>query len=225
MHVLGVDGCRKGWIAVELTGEGPPLAHFLTHIAEAEDLAPAAELIAIDIPIGFPRRYPRQADVEARALLTGQASSVFMTPPRRVLAADTYAEANRIARDLLGQGISRQAYGLRQKIFEVDAWLEEAGATVVEVHPELAFRAMLGRPARASKKTWVGMVDRRAALREEGIDVDRLDVPVASAAGVDDVLDAAAAAWSARRVAAGAAQSAPSGSWPGDSRRRPTIWY
>ncbi len=225
MTVVGVDGCRKGWIAVELAGGGPPVAHFLDRIDRMDDAVPGADVVAIDIPIGFPRRYPRRADVEARVQLTGQASSVFMTPPRRVLAADTYAEANRLARELLGQGISRQAYGLRQKILEVDAWVDGAGVTVVEVHPELAFREMLGRPARGSKKTWVGMVDRRAAPGAEGIDVDRLDVPVESAAGVDDVLDAAAASWSARRVVAGTAISLPGTAVPGTARRRPAIWY
>jgi predicted RNase H-like nuclease len=182
-------------------------------------------VVAVDIPIGFPRRFPRRADVEAREQLTGQASSVFLTPPRRVLAADSYAEANRLARELLGQGISRQAYGLRRKIFEVDQWLRGVSTTVVEVHPELAFRAMLGRPARASKKTWVGMVDRRTTLQAEGIDPDRLEVPVESGAGVDDVLDAAAAAWSARRIAAGTARSLPPGATPGAGLRRPAIWY
>lgn len=225
MTVVGIDGCRKGWIAVELTGVGPPVAHFLDHIAVVAELLPRAEVVAIDIPIGFGRRYPRRADVEARALLTGQASSVFTTPPRRVLAADTYAEANAIARKRLGQGISRQVYHLREKIFEVDAWHDDAPATVVEVHPELAFRAMLGRRARGSKKTWVGAVDRCSALREQGIAVQELEVPVASGAGVDDVLDAAASAWSARRVAAGVAASLPSESTAGDGRRRPAIWY
>jgi predicted RNase H-like nuclease len=138
MTVVGIDGCRKGWIAVELTGDGPPVAHFLDHITEVAELLPRAEVVAIDIPIGFGHRYPRQADVEARALLTGQASSVFMTPPRWVLGADTYAEANAIARERPGQGISRQAYHLREKIFEVDAWHDDAAATVVELHPELA---------------------------------------------------------------------------------------
>jgi predicted RNase H-like nuclease len=225
MTVVGIDGCRKGWIAVELAAEGPPIAHFLAHIAELADAAPDAEVVAIDIPIGFPRRYPRRAEVEARALLEGQASSVFMTPPRRVLAADTYAEANRIAREMLGQGISRQSYGLRRKIFEVDEWLETAHVTVVEVHPEISFRAMLGRRTKASKKTWVGMVDRRSALRQQDIEVDELVVPVESAAGVDDVLDAAAAAWSARRVASGAAVSLPPRSNATGTSRRLAIWY
>ena len=225
MTVVGIDGCRKGWIAVELNGDGPPVAHFLDHVAVVAEVSPRAEVVAIDIPIGFGRRYPRRADVEARALLTGQASSVFMTPPRRVLAADTYAEADAIAREQLGQGISRQAYHLREKVFEVDAWHDDAAATVVEVHPELAFRAMLGRRARGSKKTWVGAVDRCRALREQGIDVHQLEVPVESRAGVDDVLDAAAAAWSARRVAAGVAEALPTGSIAGEGRRRPAIWY
>ena len=72
-----------------------------------------------------------------------------------------------------------------------------------------------------AKTTWNGQALRRAALATHGIAMpDRLD----EAGGVPptDVLDAAAAAWSARRHARDESQSLPDG-W---ARGTPgAIWY
>lgn len=167
---------------------------------------PDAEVIGIDMPIGFSTTGPRASEVAARTFLAARRSSVFLTPQRDVLEATPYAAATALAVQLTGRGISRQSYGLAAKIFEVEGWLREARCRrVVEVHPEVSFATMLGRPARHSKKTWAGMVERRDALAAAGI---LLDGPLGAAgarAAVDDVLDAAAAAWTARRFAAGAA--------------------
>ena len=38
-----------------------------------------------------------------------RASSVFLTPPKQALVAPSYAEAVTVARQVFGQGISRQA--------------------------------------------------------------------------------------------------------------------
>ena len=84
---------------------------------------------------------------------------------------------------------------------------------------------MMGTLPSASKKTWVGASERQAALAEQGIKLGAIDVPVESRAAVDDVLDAAAAAWSARRVLMGHAVSLPAGADPADPRRSPAIWY
>ena len=56
-----------------------------------------------------------------------------------------------------------------------------------EVHPEVSFALMLGRPARSAKTTWAGMKERVAALEREGL---RLGSPgdAGDRAGVDDVL-------------------------------------
>jgi predicted RNase H-like nuclease len=78
---------------------------------------------------------------------------------------------------------------------------------VREVHPEVSFAEMLGRPARASKKTWSGMRERLEPLQRAGIAVEGLSGT--GAAGVDDVLDAAAAAWTAARILRGEAISLP----------------
>lgn len=192
-------------------------------LAEVLERFPSAEAVAVDIPIGLPRRGSRAADLEARRCLGPRAASVFLTPPRRALAAPTYAEANDLCRRITGAGLSRQAYALRGRILEADAVAGTEGR-LVEVHPEVSFRAMAGRPLSHSKRTWDGLEERRRLLAREGIHVPGR-LPRAGSAAPDDVLDAAAAAWSAARVARGAARSLPA-SPPRDRRGRPVaIWY
>ena len=185
-----------------LGDDAEPAAHYLTTIAQIDDVVPGAAAIGIDMPMAFPTTGLRAAEVAAREFLAGRRSSVFLTPPRDVLAVTPYAAATALAVQLTGRGISRQSYALAVKIFEVESWRPSARCpTVVEVHPEVSFATMLGGPARHSKRTWAGMIERRSALETAGI---VLDGPLGAAgahAAVDDVLDAAAAAWSARRVA------------------------
>ena len=64
-----------------------------------------------------------------------------------------------------------------------------------------------GQPLRHRKKSAGGAFERIALLRRHGIELDRLGP--AAFVPLDDVLDAAAAAWSAHRVATGVAQSLP----------------
>ena len=79
---------------------------------------------------------------------------------------------------------------------------------MVEVFPEASFRAMGDSFVASSKKTWNGQADRRALLAAaEPPIVLPADLAGAGAVPADDVLDAAAAAWSARRVATGRAEA------------------
>lgn len=206
---VGIDACKGGWVAIVLR-DGPALdAHFISSIASLSHCVPDARVVAIDIPIGLPVRGHRQADRAAKAALGRRQNSVFMTPVRDALEAPTHSAATSIATEVTGIGVSQQAYALRSKIFEVEEWLLERPCTVYEVHPELSFMAMIGRPAGASKKTWLGMVERRAALASAGIALDNVDPEVGAVVGVDDMLDAGAAAWSASRLLTGAAKSFP----------------
>ena len=82
-----------------------------------------------------------------------------------------------------------------------------SGLVVVEAHPELSFASMGGEgPVLASKSTWSGHRERSRRLANVGIALPD-DLGLAGAAGVVDVLDAAAVAWSANRVAEGTAFS------------------
>ena len=80
---------------------------------------------------------------------------------------------------------------------------------VVEVHPEASFAEIAGSPLLVRKSTWAGAALRRQLLAGAGIPLAG-DLGIAGEqAGVDDVLDAAAAGWAALRVARGQARSLP----------------
>jgi predicted RNase H-like nuclease len=193
------DGGVRACVHAEIAG-------LVTLAAAGGDLA----AVGIDIPIGLADAGLRQADVLARKAAGPRWASVFVTPVRRALTVPDHQQASALNRQLAGGGISRQAFNLREKILQVDRWLPAAPCSVVEVHPELCFGEMAGAPLADSKSTWAGAVTRRRLLAAQGIELrDELGL-AGQQVGVDDVLDAAAVAWTARRLAAGAARCLPS---------------
>lgn len=210
-RVLGVDACKAGWIGV-LRDDGEVSAFVASTmdllIAKVEQSGPL-EVVAVDMPIGLPDTASRKADLFARSAIGRLSSSVFTTPVRSALLAPTHADAVLVNRELTGQGLSIQAYGLRGKLFEVDDWARRASSPVVEVHPEVSFAYLAGAPLTVRKSTWAGAERRRALLAGAGITLTGELGLEGLAVGVDDVLDAGAAAWSALRVAQGEAVSLP----------------
>lgn len=219
---MGVDACKTGWIGVVLAGDevsvyvGATIAELVATAETSGELA----VVAIDIPIGLPDDSRRDADELAREVVGPRWMSVFITPVRAALQAGDHAEAVQKSRELTQEGISAQAFSLRKKIFEVERWAMARTHRVVEVHPEVSFATMAGAPLAAGKTTWAGVERRRHLLADNRIVLAGDLGPAGVAARVDDVLDAAAAAWSARRVAAGNAMQLPdppqrfSDGWP-----------
>jgi len=205
---VGVDGCHKGWVAVAVSERGFERAAFEPSLRAIVDGFADAQAFGVDIPIGLVDG-ARDADADARTFLKGQASSVFSAPPRAALDCESYADALAAARRVTGKGLSKQAFHLFGKIREADALLPDE--RLFEVHPEIAFRLMHPSEAPAGrKKTWGGLMERLARLRATGIELPPTLGPV-DAIGIDDVVDAAGAAWSARRLAMGEARSFPPG--------------
>jgi len=211
-RVLGVDACKSGWIGIALS-EGAVSAYAAPEIGglveEAAVGGPLA-VIAVDIPIGLPDMGRRQADVLARKAVGPLWRSVFMTPVRAALAAHDYETAADLNRRLAGEGISQQAFALQAKILQVDRWVRETPRRVVEVHPEASFAELAHAALPSRKSCWAGTALRRRLLAEEGISLPDDLGPAGEKAAVDDVLDAAAAAWTAVRVHRGKARSMPS---------------
>jgi predicted RNase H-like nuclease len=210
-RVIGVDACKRGWIAIAVE-DGSTGAYFAEDIqlliARAEADGPL-DVVAVDMPIGLPDRGQRQADVLARAVIGALWPSVFMTPVREALMAADHAAASAINRELTGQGISVQAFGLKSKLFQVEQWVRKTPVRVVEIRPEVCFARLAGAPLTARKSSWAGAERRRALLADAGIRIAG-DLGRAGAyAAVDDVLDAGAA-WAARQVLSGRAQPMPS---------------
>ncbi len=209
--VVGVDGWRRGWVAVRLVqgrlpGDGPSSIRLYASFQELLNVYQDVARIGVDIPIGLLARGERQADAEAQERLGSRRCTVFPTPPAPVLYETDYEKAKRIHRQLVGKGLMRQAHALRVKILEVREACRDP--RIVEVHPELCFRAMANSVVADPKKSWSGQVARRRLLREAGIELPD-DIGKAGAAGADDVLDAAACAWTAWRVARGKAERLP----------------
>lgn len=220
---VGVDGCAAGWVAVVISDSGFVEARVFKAFAELMGEFAGAKVIAVDMPIGLVDKGDREADQAARNFLTGQASSVFNSPPRPVLAAKDYNEAQAISKQVNGKGLSKQSYNLLAKIVQVDAFA--ADARVYEVHPEVSLRLMNGGAAlQFRKKSWGGMHVRLQLLERVGITLPA-DLGEVNAVGTDDVVDAAVAAWSGRRIAAGEARSFPEAGEQRDvSGRRIAIW-
>lgn len=209
MRVAGVDGTRGGWVAVVLDDCRFAGDHLVRPIETSFEELADADVVAVDIPIGFG---PREADPAARRFLAGAASTVFTTPSREVLELPFGP----------GLGVSAQAHALGRRILHVTR-LAGSDDRFHEVHPEVSFRAMNGgRPLRQRKKSAGGVLERLELLGRHGIELTQLGS--SAFAPIDDVLDAAAAAWSAHRIATKAARTLPD---PPElvGGHRVAIWY
>lgn len=222
MKVIGVDAYKGGWVSVALEDRSFESCSVYPGFREVLDGHGDASVIGVDIPIGFPRSVPREADSLARSFVGPRRSSVFPTPPRSVLEAESYQQALEVCRSIGFTAISQQSFGLGPKILEVDNFAP-GDNRIHEIHPEVSFRAMAGQPVRYSKKSWNGVSLRRQLLEQHDIVLSD-NLGAAGLAPVDDVLDAAAAAWSADRIARGRAASLPSPPERVD-RRLVAIWY
>jgi predicted RNase H-like nuclease len=217
--VVGVDGFKAAWLTVALEDGRFAEARVISTMAAVLEAYRDAEQIGVDVPIGLPDvGERREADVAARRFLGARRASVFFTPSWPVLAASTYAEAR-----VIDPTLSAQSYRLGPKIREANV-AAELDERIFEVHPEVSFRAMAGRELAYPKKTWNGLGQRLALLRRQGVELPD-DLGEAGAAASDDVVDAAAAAWTADRAARGCAETLPTVPFPRTNGRSAAIWF
>lgn len=235
MIVAGVDGCKGGWIAVLLPNAGAPEVKVVPRFADILDRVPAPGIIAVDMPIGLPDHIGpdgRGPERLVRAKLGARQSSVFSIPSRAAVTAADYgaAIAAALATSTPPRKVSRQAFGLFPRIRELDALMTPAlEARVFESHPELAFWQLNGGAAMALPKkvksvpSPPGLDERRRLLERYGYDAALLARPPRGA-GPDDLLDAAALALVARRIARGEASSFPAAPERDGRGLRMAIW-
>jgi len=208
--VLGVDGARGGWVGVRWDGAAVTCSFAATLAGLVADAAPVS-VVAVDMPIELEADGTRAAEDLARRLLGPRRSSLFQSPCLGALdfADHDYAGANAWSKATVGRGLSKQAWFLVPKIREVRAFARDTDLVVREAMPELSFRAMHGGvPLPHPKLTWSGQALRVRLLAEQGIAIPD-DPGPAGRVAPDDLLDAAAVAWSARRIADGTAECAP----------------
>ena len=202
-------------------------AYVGSSLAEIFRMVPDLEVAGIDMPLHLLDAPTRDADTLTRkALGPERGRSVFPALPQFVIEEEwldrSLEDVNAECRVRYGRAFSRQSLGLRRKIAEVNAAFA-TGHPVIEVHPELCFATMNeAQPMMFSKKAWGGQQERIALLERVGIALSEYKLPQ-DVCGIapDDIIDAAAAAWSARRYLQGNAESLPANP---DHATTPAIW-
>ena len=180
MLFLGVDGCRGGWLAINIALDNSWEVNLFKNFSQLWVNYGEAFLLLVDIPIGLRQgseekgsleRQERRCDKEARKLLGKRRSCVFRVPCRPAVYAGSYDEA--IARNerLTGTRIFKATYNILGKIREVDEFLSanrQAREQVREMHPELCFWSLNGcRPLQYSKRRRDGCQERLKLLQSK----------------------------------------------------------
>lgn len=235
----GVDACKKGkWVIAVIDDALVPGE--LSGVVRGDfgavlDATASHDVVVVDMPIGLSATSQpggRDADVAARRILgSALKSSVFPAPARPVIAAKTYDEANRLAKtySVEEKGLSPPAWGIVPRIRDVDEHMTpDTQRRVVEGHPELSFTALNGNdPLEHGKSSAAGILLRMRLLDGAGLlrVVEKSATRAGKCASLDDVLDAVALAWTARRKAHGEARRIPEHA-PADARGlRMEMWY
>jgi predicted RNase H-like nuclease len=215
--VAGVDGCKRGWLCIRLNVDtGSIDAGCFNTGVELIHQDPPPAIIAIDIPIGLPSCGKRVCDQRARQVLGPRQRSVFPAPIRPAIDANTREEASQITHERDGRKVGAHGWGIYRKVREIDQILvgdPRLQARVREVHPEVSFWAWNGMmPMHCGKKTREGYTERRALVDRcfgpAAFEEVRDQFRVKDVAG-DDILDAFAALWTARRILHGEATTLP----------------
>ena len=223
MLVAGIDVWRKQWVAVVLCDGRYEEAFVEAKLGRVLEALAGTASIGIDVPLGVTSGTTRRtADSEARKFVGPRRSSVFPTYPREVYEAPDYDAAREMCRNLTGGSISQQAYALKERLLELEG-VAKGRLGVFEVHPEVSFHEMAKRDLSWAKTSWNGLNERMQLLRDQGIKI-ATKIDEIGNAGSEDLLDAAAAAWSANRIANGTASSLPAPPQEANGRQI-AIWY
>lgn len=218
--VAGADGFRDGWVVVLYRPDtGTTRYRTVDGVDALLTLPETPAVLGVDMVLGCPDTVEpggRACDRAARQLLGHpRGASVFSPPAYDALQADTYGEAQRRNRASGpdAPGLSKQTYHLFPKMRALAAHVTpERQSRVREVHPELSFYAMNGdAPMADSKHSDTGRRARLDLLAAHGFpDVTNTVSSFArGAVGRDDLLDAHAACWTARRIHEGTAERCP----------------
>ncbi|MFN7036494.1 MAG: DUF429 domain-containing protein [Bellilinea sp.] len=169
---LGLDGCRAGWVAAQVSRHpGEVELGVFSTFEEALMAHPDCLEVWVDIPIGLSGGdVIRRLDNAMRGALKARKSSVFPAPSRPALAAKSYPQARELELQTHGRSLSAQAYHLIPKIREVDEFLQvhpHWRERVFESHPELCFQRLNADAPLTHRKKQPAGWEERAVLLEK----------------------------------------------------------
>ncbi len=165
---IGADGCKGGWIAAVISGGRLQVEKYGT-IEELVQAHPASDQILIDMVIGLPgTKQQIRPDAEARKILKKRSSTVFPSPCRQAVYAQSKQKQTEENQKVLGAGLSSQAIAIFPKIRELDEFLQhhaEFRNVIKESHLEVCFAKLNGAVVMTKKQRCAGMLERVKILR------------------------------------------------------------
>ncbi|MFZ0772326.1 MAG: DUF429 domain-containing protein [Candidatus Sulfotelmatobacter sp.] len=203
--IAGVDGCKDKWVSVVDLGNGhTELRDPCPFIELYEDRS--LDLIVIDIPIGLPEKGCRHADWEAKQFLKHRHVCVFPAPTRLILDCPSRDEACERCIEVGDKRVNVFQWAIRPKVKNIDLVLRQHGSVqerIREGHPEVTFALMNQNTPMLSKKKRPGLDDRIKLLAHYFSDIPT------NTSHLEDVLDAYALLWTARRIRLGTERRFP----------------
>lgn len=193
---IGVDGCKGGWIAAVIDSGKLEIERF-SSISEITDQYPAFDGFLIDMPIGLPSSINHiRPDSAARKIISPRTSTIFPTPCRMSVYADTVAEMYENNKACLGKSLPPLSVAIIPKMREVDSFLcehEEYKNKIMESHPEVCFARLNGVVVMSKKSTDEGFAERINILKKHLPDLSVHDIKQKSRefkCNEDDIVDA-----------------------------------
>jgi len=201
MNVVGIDGCKYGWISINLKENLFWEVKLFSNIEELLDYYKTSDLILIDMPMGLlnKSKEERICDKEIRKVLGyPRGMSVFGIPSRAAIYCEHYREGNILNKKLMNKGISKQLWGIAPKIKRLDQYLTKnklLRKKTFESHPELGFMMLKGQPMSHNKRNSEGYLERLEILKKiypktEEIVNYTLEKYLRKEVKKDDILDA-----------------------------------
>jgi predicted RNase H-like nuclease len=200
--LAGVDGCKNGWIVAfgqSWPCHEPIRIEFCPDFETVLDTTESCEAVAVDMPIGLPDGSElRGCDLSARQALGRKQSSVFLTPPRSCIDADTVQEFQSMHKAIMGKGAGLPVWGIVPKMLEVNRLLEERIGSdptlqnrVIEFHPELSWQRLAGSLTLFPKRATEGVLQRVSLVERlsQGW-LPSFPQKIPGNPAIDDVLDA-----------------------------------
>ena len=204
--ILGIDGCKTGWFTVWQDEKAAIQSSIFSSLNSLKDFFSNQNhlILGIDMPVVLSEQIPREADQLARKLLSKKASSVFTAPTPEMLEQPNYEKASFVSRRLFGKSMSLQSWYLFPKIKDVQTIIHDPHINIYEIHPELSFRAMNNEEViLESKKSKAGFEIRNSLLIRQfkSFDFESIRNLYPKKDVMDnDILDAMAVLWSAKRI-------------------------
>jgi 8-oxo-dGTP diphosphatase len=166
--VVGVDGCKGGWIVASLKDKHLSVYKYASINEFVEEIP--FDVCLIDMIIGLQSKATDiRPETEARRELKNRASTMFAAPSRQAVYGSTKEERLAANAKALGKKFTSQTDAIIPKIRELDEFMQaspDMRNKILESHPEVCFGRMNGGVLQSSKHTVEGVQDRVEILSE-----------------------------------------------------------